>query len=362
MSNLFVVIPAYNAERYLQEAVESVLKQPCRCNVVLVNDGSTDNTADICDKIAIADKRVSVIHQKNSGVSRARNRGIAYILEQYKDVPGYIGFCDAYDLWKAGCVTQAILNDAESQSADVVGFSCWCTDQTAKRYYVYSKYQTGTKKIQGNSITEGVLEGPFCTHLYSVAMLKRYMLRFPESVSRNEDVIFMKKVVFVASSFLFQEDVLYLYRTNRESATHQTSNLTKVMVDTCRAWYIEKDWDNEHQLSLQQKEVWYRSCLLSAAAILLETARLMSEAGIKRKYIWDTIWNEPYFAEIDNLVVENLAYWQQPDLIIFRRSFNLFYWKFRILGMVKQIGKMALRLPVIRKKRETMKFPFEMSQ
>ena len=83
MNWIHVVIPVYNAVLYLRETVESVLKQPYkRIDIVLVDDGSTDGTSELCDEIANTEERVNVIHQINSGVSVARNRGIEYFLNQ----------------------------------------------------------------------------------------------------------------------------------------------------------------------------------------------------------------------------------------------------------------------------------------
>lgn len=72
-----VIVPVYNCEKYLERCVNSILRQTYpHFQLILVNDGSTDNSGIICDQFAIQDKRVQVIHQKNSGVSVARNRGL----------------------------------------------------------------------------------------------------------------------------------------------------------------------------------------------------------------------------------------------------------------------------------------------
>lgn len=359
MGDLVVVIPAYNAEKYLREAVASVLRQPCKCSVVIVNDGSTDGTGAICDKIASEDSRVTVLHQENAGVSRARNRGITYALEHNEGTAGYIGFCDADDLWKADCITQKLLNEVVEQNADIVGFSCWCTDQEARRYYVNNQYQTNTARLLEKGTVEWMLNGPFCAHLYSIAMIRQFALCFPENVARNEDVIFMRKAVFSASCIAYRKETLYLYRTNRSSVTHQSTDVTGTMLNICRAWYGARYWADTMELLSHKKDAWCQLCLSTAAAVLLETARRMAEQGVKMKYILDIIRKEPYFSEIGNLIVEHLAYWQQPDLIMFRNNFRRFYWKHRIGGMVKTVGKLALCIPLIRNRREKNRFPFE---
>ena len=65
-----VIIPVYNCKNYLRQAVQSVISQPYQAlKVLLVDDGSTDGSAVLCDKLADQDKRITVIHQKNCGVS-----------------------------------------------------------------------------------------------------------------------------------------------------------------------------------------------------------------------------------------------------------------------------------------------------
>lgn len=72
-----VIVPVYNVEKYLNRCIDSILNQTFKqIEIILVNDGSTDNSGDICDEYAKLDNRIIVIHKKNNGVSSARNRGI----------------------------------------------------------------------------------------------------------------------------------------------------------------------------------------------------------------------------------------------------------------------------------------------
>ena len=74
MSLISVIVPIYNVENYLCRCVDSILKQTYKnIEVILVNDGSTDNCGKICDEYALKDKRVKVIHKKNGGIADARN-------------------------------------------------------------------------------------------------------------------------------------------------------------------------------------------------------------------------------------------------------------------------------------------------
>ena len=72
-----VIVPVYNVEQYLERCVDSIINQTYKnLEIILVNDGSTDNSGQLCDELAKKDDRIRVIHKKNGGLSDARNVGI----------------------------------------------------------------------------------------------------------------------------------------------------------------------------------------------------------------------------------------------------------------------------------------------
>lgn len=96
MPDISIIIPAYNAENYLEATIQSVLKQEgVDWELLIVNDGSTDGTASMCDLYAEIDNRIRVVHQKNCGLSQSRNRGIQEISKDSTAV----AFLDADDLY-----------------------------------------------------------------------------------------------------------------------------------------------------------------------------------------------------------------------------------------------------------------------
>ena len=88
-----IVMPVYNVEKYLEKAVNSVIKQTYKnLEIILVDDGSKDSSGVLCDELAKKDTRIKVIHQENAGLSAARNAGIKLATGKY------IGFMDSDDL------------------------------------------------------------------------------------------------------------------------------------------------------------------------------------------------------------------------------------------------------------------------
>lgn len=96
MSLISVVVPVYNVELYIERCINSILEQTFReFKLILVDDGSTDTSGEICDRYATEDKRICVIHQTNKGLSGARNSGIEWVLRNYESE--WITFIDSDD-------------------------------------------------------------------------------------------------------------------------------------------------------------------------------------------------------------------------------------------------------------------------
>ena len=92
---LSIIIPVYNTSAFLEKCVESVLKQNVEMEIILIDDGSTDDSPALCDRLALCDARIKVIHQANSGISSARNRALDICKGKY------ITFVDSDDRYPA---------------------------------------------------------------------------------------------------------------------------------------------------------------------------------------------------------------------------------------------------------------------
>ena len=120
-----VVIPVYNVKPYLERCVQSVLRQTYKdLEIILVDDGSTDGSGELCDDIATRDQRILVIHQKNQGLSGARNTGIQQARGEY------IAFLDSDDEW---LLSDGLENLLQGEKADLIIF---------KRVDVWEKNQS----------------------------------------------------------------------------------------------------------------------------------------------------------------------------------------------------------------------------
>lgn len=108
-----VIVPAYNVEEYIENCIISIIQQTyTNIEIIIIDDGSTDSTGKICDRLAKADKRINVIHQKNQGLSQARNNGIKLASGEY------ISLIDGDDIVKKDFLRN--MADAMKDNVDVV--------------------------------------------------------------------------------------------------------------------------------------------------------------------------------------------------------------------------------------------------
>lgn len=121
MNKISIIIPIYNVEQYLPQCLDSIINQTYKnLEIILINDGSTDNSGKICDNYAKVDNRIHVFHKKNEGVSSARNLGLE------KCTGDFIGFVDPDDFIELN-MYELLYNEQQKTNADIV----WCN------YYNY---------------------------------------------------------------------------------------------------------------------------------------------------------------------------------------------------------------------------------
>ena len=126
--DISIIIPIYNSEEYLAQTIESVMNQTYKnIEIILVNDGSTDGSKEICEEYAQKDKRIKVINQENSGNAEARNCGM-------KNASGkYYMFLDSDDLYEPDAC-ENMLNEIERTDADYVNGNYQIIDDNLVRW------------------------------------------------------------------------------------------------------------------------------------------------------------------------------------------------------------------------------------
>lgn len=212
-----VIIPVYNAAAYLARAVESALACP-QARVILVDDGSTDGSAELCDALAGEESRVTVLHQPNRGASAARNAGLAAA------EAAYVAFLDADDVLLPGSL--ALLTDKEADAAYgmVTGHDAHPDMQAARGV------QTARKALTT------ALNDP-TAHLHTHGwMFRRALLteRFDENLSLGEDGEWLLRTLLRMKRIHWVNTPVYRYFVHAESAIHSGSDVYRRYMQTLR--------------------------------------------------------------------------------------------------------------------------------
>lgn len=242
-----IIVPVFNVEDYIETCVSSILSQTyTNFEIILVNDGSTDMSGEICNRLALKDRRIKVIHQVNGGVSAARNAGI----EASKGK--YICFIDSDD--------SVCQNFLEGFNFDFdVSIQGYVVKSANKNIYV--KYN----ELVGNNIQDvpkvyclnEIHSAPF-SKLCKAEIIKKNDIFFPEGISFSEDTIFFLKYIKYCKSIYVSAKCGYIYRKREESLSTTHYPIDKLMEKEKILFYLYNDlFDNDrfkgrffHELSL----------------------------------------------------------------------------------------------------------------
>lgn len=210
---LSLIIPVYNVENYLQECMHSIEEQSYRdYEIILVDDGSTDRSPQICDDYAERDHRVSVIHSPNKGVSHARNLGIE------KAKGRYLQFIDADDLLADCDVLKDMMRFTTDPDIDLVAARCihfhdGVPIHGSKTDCVHCEITTSSKRVREFDSNTMMMINIFSKKLLSD-------LRFDTRITLGEDVLFLAKAISKVKKAVLLDKVCYHRRLRPGSAVH----------------------------------------------------------------------------------------------------------------------------------------------
>lgn len=203
MNTISVIVPIYNAEKYLSKCIESLIHQSYRAlQIILVNDGSTDNSLTIAQDYAAQDTRIAIYSQPNKGQASARNNGLQYANGEW------IAFVDADDYLDADCYAQLIQHMANNDCVQM-GYRRMSTDgkiieEKCPRYF----YQFTSP----------------CMRLYRRNLFTEHQLTFPEGMI-YEDVIFSLDFWATNPTFISIPYTGYNYTFNPLSTTAKRNRI-----------------------------------------------------------------------------------------------------------------------------------------
>ena len=237
---LSVIIPAYNLENYIEECVNSVRNQTYKnLEIIIVDDGSSDGTFDICQRLAKEDERIVVVSQENVGVTMARNKGLSLANGEY------VGFVDGDDYIEPD-MYRCMMENAENNDMITCGFFHHISNSRVQEYYDGFEGNYHTKEQlqevlgrmlydfetgKANEVSTNVCNKVFRRHL-----AKAIMEKISPDVFYGEDAIFVYQYLLKCHSLCFLRVPFYHYRYREDSVCHSKNER---MLENINRLYLE---------------------------------------------------------------------------------------------------------------------------
>ncbi|MFV9551020.1 glycosyltransferase [Algibacter sp. PT7-4] len=213
-----IIVPVYNAEKYIAKCIESILDQTYRnLEVILINDGSKDNSLAICNTYKNIDSRIIIINQENEGTSSARNKGLEIA------TGNYIGFVDGDDVIEKEMYEILILSILKHNLKFV---EC---DFIKSNTYKQFKFDEIRTVIQSKDEAISRIEKPgfynVWTKLFEAKLLKNIRFAYGKI---HQDALFVSEVYKSIEKIGYVKVPLYIYTSDNESITRTNYNIKKV--------------------------------------------------------------------------------------------------------------------------------------
>lgn len=264
-----IIIPVYNVKDYLQKCINSILRQTYQnLEIIIVNDGSTDGSALLCDKLAEADQRITVIHKENGGLVSARKVGIRLAKGKY------ILNIDSDD-WIDENMVEQLLKLALTNDADIVtsGYYEESEDNTIVRVdsLPEGNYNTEMERcflyqhLISNGGEMGVNVALWCK-LVRTAMMQQIYLQMSETIRVGEDTAFVYSCLALAERITISHDKYYHYAVRKGSISRSINKyyfreMNEVVL------FIEENFNKNKYKEELKKQLDYHTVVLCLRGI-----------------------------------------------------------------------------------------------
>ncbi|MCD7726174.1 MAG: glycosyltransferase [Clostridiales bacterium] len=222
---LSIIIPVYNTRPYLTDCLDSILNQPWTdYEILLIDDGSSDGSAALCDEYASRHSQIRCHHQPNSGHTAARQQG--YRLSRGE----YVTFVDSDD-WISPDMYPRMCQEAQNTHADILlcNYIAVMPNQELKCSSPFAPGFYDKDRLRLEVYPSMIYSGAFFIYgiapsmwnkIFRRSLLEKHLLRVPHEVLVGEDALASYSCMLEASSIYFFDEAFYYYRSNAGSATH----------------------------------------------------------------------------------------------------------------------------------------------
>lgn len=308
-----VIVPVYNADCYLEKCLDSIKNQTfTQIQVLIIDDGSTDQSGLICDRYAEIDSRFKVWHTSNRGSFAARNFALAHV-----EAP-YVGFVDADD-WLAVNMYEVLFKKLDSSSADFV--QCGVANEGIRSQIKNKVAKDQQIEFEGNAIYEGLYNEVISQSVNDKLFRARLFLGFSFAEKYyHSDAMAMMRLSQCCKKAICIGDSLYHYRTDNVSITR--GEKSKKHLDSIKAlfsiyeemadmapsvadYYLCKEIPSMGRLITPNRDISWRECLLHIRDMhsifcrhwkkAKKSVQYDEESFLKRLY-WNIYYYMPYLA------------------------------------------------------------------
>lgn len=347
MCKVSIIMPVYNSEKFLKPAIESVLSQSFKeIELILIDDGSKDRSGNICDEYESKDKRVVVVHQKNQGISKARNKGIQIASGEY------IGFMDHDDIMELDIIKKCI-EVVKKDNMDIVKFG-YFVEEDFKAGFCQRRKNCADKKLILNSENLGKefhsvkKTGYFnmiWNGIYKSNLFKSTGIFFDDDIIMGyEDWIFNYKIYVSTEKQVIIPDIGYIHYQREGHSTSKSFHINQLLA--CRR-AAEKEYElymflnNNYQgtlnwanrsiefliefltifrregcsLSIKEKQDALKSLKKSKPFLVYEKKNKGSDLSITKKMVKSLFYHEKY---IILLILARLYYY----VLLFKKRYS----------------------------------------
>lgn len=214
-----IIIPVYNVEKYIDECLKSVLEQTYKnLEIILVDDGSKDNSAKICDDYAKRDNRVKVFHKENGGLSSARNVGMRAVTGDF-----FI-FLDSDDYWIKLDFVEEMIKLVMNNNTDLIIFGYTRNEESVSDHVRDKETEKTISNLDKTECFEWLikndkLQSSAWNKMVNTRFLKNYNINFQEGIY-SEDIDWTARLLIYVNKIFYFDDYIYFYRSNDQSITH----------------------------------------------------------------------------------------------------------------------------------------------
>nr|WP_299201949.1 glycosyltransferase [uncultured Brumimicrobium sp.] len=243
-----LIVPVYNIEKDLSSCLDSILNQDFKdYELLLINDGSTDSSGEICNKYALKDNRIQVFHQENKGVSAARNLGLEWAKGEW------ICFVDGDDMIHSNSLSTLIKATENNRLEMLIARSfVYKNGETKSERYKFDETFL-EKSFDGYELItdKSYKRGSVCGCIFNTNFLKINKIKFPLDLKIGEDSIFITLVHLYSQYIVFIDQIFYLIN-EREGSASRSWTPEKVLKMTDSITFIKNYIEKHPQLSKSQ--------------------------------------------------------------------------------------------------------------